>query len=72
VRTPALRTAAVPDLTRIQYEIAELVAGGAAEPEISELMSLPVRTVADQLAEICAKLGVSGPDRLAVLLAPEA
>lgn len=70
VRTPALRTAAVPDLTRIQYEIAELVAGGAPEAEISRLMSLPVRTVADQLVEICAKLGVSGPERLAVLLAP--
>lgn len=71
VRTPALRTAAVPDLTRIQYEMAELVAGGRSEEEISELMSLPLRTVADQLVEICAKLGVSGPERLAVLLAPE-
>ncbi|MCD0448303.1 LuxR C-terminal-related transcriptional regulator [Actinocorallia sp. API 0066] len=70
VRTPALRTAAVPDLTRIQYEIAELIAAGRTEPEIAEQMSLAARTVTEQTVEICAKLGVSGPERLAVLLAP--
>ncbi|MEO5876611.1 MAG: ATP-binding protein [Streptosporangiaceae bacterium] len=70
VRTPALRTAAVPDLTRVQYEIAELVASGVSETAIAEQVSLPVRAVADQLVEICQRLGVSGPDRLSVLLSP--
>jgi DNA-binding NarL/FixJ family response regulator len=70
VRTPALRTAAVPDLTRVQYEIAELVASGVPEADIAEQVSLSSRAVADQIAEICMRLGVSGPDRLAVLLSP--
>ncbi|MDX6739022.1 hypothetical protein [Actinocorallia sp. A-T 12471] len=70
VRTPALRTAAVPDLSRIQYEMAELVAAGRTEPEIAEQMAMPAKAVAEQIAEICARLGVSGPERLAVLLSP--
>ncbi|WP_344822344.1 ATP-binding protein [Actinocorallia longicatena] len=70
VRTPALRTAAVPDLSRVQYEIAELVAAGSSELDIAERLQMPSRTVAEQLVEICSKLGVSGPERLAVLLSP--
>jgi DNA-binding CsgD family transcriptional regulator len=70
VRTPALRTAAVPDLTRVQYLIAELVASGVSEADIAEQVSLSPRAVADQITEICMRLGLSGPDRLAVLLSP--
>jgi DNA-binding CsgD family transcriptional regulator len=70
VRTPALRTAAVPDLTRIQYEIAELVAAGRTEREIAEAMDIPARMVGEQLVEVCVRLGVTGQDELAILLAP--
>jgi DNA-binding CsgD family transcriptional regulator len=70
VRTPALRTAAVPDLTRIQYEIAELVAAGRTEREIAEAMDIPARMVGEQMVEVCVRLGVTGQDELAILLAP--
>ena len=70
VRTPALGAAAQPDLTLIQYEIADQAAAGRSDREIAERMELPVRTVGEQIEVACARLGATGREELALLFGP--
>lgn len=70
VRTPALGSAAQPDLTLIQYEIAELAAQGRTDPEIAERLGLHARTVGEQLKVVRGRLGAAGQDDLVTLFGP--
>jgi DNA-binding CsgD family transcriptional regulator len=72
-RTPALVTAAaVVPLTRREREIAVLAARGQPSRQIAERLHLSVRTVDNHLQNAYAKLGVTGRDQLAEVLAQSA
>ncbi len=68
-RTPALE--ACPDLVSDrEVQVAFEAAGGLTSPQIAERRFISVRTVDNHLRSVYRKLGVSGRDELAEVLAP--
>lgn len=55
-------------LTEAEWHVARLAAGGASNQEIAEERRTSVRTVANQMARVLEKLGVSGRRQLARFL----
>lgn len=68
-RTPAQQEAIRPPaLTRREWEIANLAAGGCSNREIATQLVLSVRTIENHLYRACTKLGVSDRHALTSLL----
>lgn len=59
------------ELTPAEREVARLVLAGHGNAAIAEVRGSALRTVANQLASIYRKLGVSGRSELAVKLSGE-
>jgi DNA-binding CsgD family transcriptional regulator len=69
--TPALRAVTpLSDLTARELEIVQRAAAGRTSRQIAEDLVLSVRTVDNHLQSAYTKLGVTGRDQLAALLAP--
>jgi DNA-binding CsgD family transcriptional regulator len=58
-----------PKLTAAEHEVALAVARGGSNREIAEARGASVRTVANQVASACRKLGVRNRRELAAELA---
>jgi DNA-binding NarL/FixJ family response regulator len=68
---PLLRGSGFEPLTRREREVALLAAGGLANKEIAERLSVSKRTVDTHLDRVYRKLGVGGRDELVEALEPE-
>ncbi|GAA3231752.1 LuxR family transcriptional regulator [Actinocorallia longicatena] len=65
--SPALRRLRAPELTRRELQIAHLAAEPSSSRDISERLTLSVRTVDNHLHAVYAKLGVTGREELSAL-----
>lgn len=63
--------AAAAELSEREREVAELVAGGASNPDIAQALFLSRKTVERHVSNVLAKLGVRNRTELAALLARE-